>query len=289
MYRDKRFAIFLFSVGILSIVLIGYFGRDYYFLPLAEKYKSAYHGKLGPSGVWGHGLGVIGSFFMLLNFMYSWRKRYEFREKFGSLKTWLEFHMFVGLFGPTLIIYHSVFKFQNVIATISFVSMVIVVVTGIIGRYIYVQIPHNRYGAELDLKKMQEKEYKLTEILRIETQNDPGVMELCDKLCNFTFDKILNKFSLLFIIVKNDIQRIQQISMLAKKLRQNNISEDFIKRIVRTLNQRAALSRKIILWDSTHKLLDFWRVLHKKLSWVLFITLAVHVLVTMLFGFTWVF
>lgn len=289
MYRDKRFAIFLFSAGILSIILIGYFGRDYYFLPLAEKYKSELHDRFGPSGLWGHGLGVIGSVFMLLNFMYSWRKRYEFREKFGSLKAWLEFHMFVGLFGPTLIIYHSIFKFHNVIATISFFSMLIVVVTGIIGRYIYVQIPHNRYGAELDLKKMQEKESKLSQILRIETQNDQGIVELCDRLCNYTFDEKLTGIPLLFTIVRNDIQRKQQLSALVKKLRGKSISEDFVKRIVRTMKQKAVLSRRIILWDSTHKLLDFWRILHKKLSWVLFIALAVHVLVTMLFGFTWVF
>jgi len=288
-YRDKRFAIFLFTFGILSIILIGYLGRDYYFLPLAEKYKSELHSKFGPSGLWGHGLGIIGSIIMLLNFMYSWRKRYEFKEKFGSLKLWLEFHMFVGLFGPTLILYHSAFKFQGVIATVSFFSMVIVVITGIIGRYIYVQIPHNRYGAELDLAQLEEKEKKLTEILKVEIQNDKELLELCDWICHDAIDKENRNFSLLAAIIKDDIQRQRQISMLARKLRERNIAEDFVKRITRTMKQKSLLARKIVLWDSTHKLLDFWRVLHKKLSWVLFITLAIHVLVTMLFGFTWIF
>jgi hypothetical protein len=167
--------------------------------------------------------------------------------------------------------------------------MVIVVITGIIGRYIYVQIPHNRYGAELNLAQLKEKEKKLTEILKLEIQNDKELLKLCDNICHDAIDKEQRKLFLLFAMFKDDIQRRRNVAMLAGKLREKNISEDFVKRIKRTMKQKSLLSRKIILWDSTHKLLDFWRVLHKKLSWVLFITLAVHVLVTMLFGFTWVF
>lgn len=288
MYRDKIFATVLFAVGILSLITIGYFGRDYYFLPLAEKYSSAQHSTFGPSGMWGHGLGIIGSLFMLLNFLYSWRKRNEFNEKLGSLKGWLEFHMFVGLFGPTLIIYHSVFKFNGLIAATSFFSMVIVVLSGIIGRYIYVQIPRTISGAELSLADLEVDATRLRTILSVEFQDDEGLQLHCEQLCHFTAEKNYRDFGLIWTIFKNDLARRKQLSVLLQDLRNKNISEISIKRIARTVRQQSLLTRKIVLWVRTHKLLDSWRIVHKKLSWLLFATMIVHVLVTLLFGFVWI-
>jgi len=289
MYKDNRFAIFLFTFGLLSIILIGWLGHDYYFLPLAEKYKSVHHEKLGPSGIWGHGLGVIGSIIMLLNFLYSWRKRNEFNEKLGSLKHWLEFHMFVGLFGPILIIYHSVFKFQGIIATICFFSLVIVVISGIIGRYIYVQVPHNISGLELSLAELELENNRLTEILRTETQNDPVILKLCEEICGAEFNRDEKKLPLLVTLVKSDLQRRKHLNQFMDVLKEKGFSRMFLYEIMGVARQKAITSRRINLWESTHKLLDTWRIIHKKLSWLLFITLTIHVLVTILFGFTWVF
>ena len=67
MYRDKYFALFLFGVGALALITIGYIGREYYFLSLPEKYQSALHPEMGPSSLWGHGLGIIGSVLMSLH------------------------------------------------------------------------------------------------------------------------------------------------------------------------------------------------------------------------------
>lgn len=288
MYRDKIFATVLFAVGILTLIIIGYVGRDYYFLPLTEKYNSGQHSTFGPSGLWGHGLGIIGSLFMLLNFLYSWRKRFEFNEKLGSLKGWLELHMFVGLFGPTLIIYHSVFKFNGLVAAISFFSMVIVVLSGIIGRYIYVQIPHKISGAELSLAELGEDATRLRTLLGVEFQGDEILQQHCERLCQFSTDKNSRDWGLIWTIFKNDLARRKQLSVLLQDLRKKNISEISIKRIARTVRQQSLLTRKIVLWVRTHKLLDSWRIVHKKLSWLLFATMIVHVLVTLLFGFVWI-
>ena len=289
MYRDKIFAILLFSFGVLSLIVIGYVGRDYYFLPLADKYNSELHNIFGPSGLWGHGLGIIGSVLMILNFMYSWRKRFEFKEKLGSLKGWLEFHMFVGLFGPTLIIYHSAFKFNGIIASISFFSMVVVVISGIIGRYLYVQIPHNISGTELSLAELEEDATHLKSILNVEFAHDVTLQAHCEQLCNFKFEKSNGSLGLIRTLIKNDLDRRKKLSLMISELRNRNVSENSIQRITRTVKQQLQLTRNIVLWANLHKLLDTWRILHKKLSWVLFATLLVHVVVTILFGFVWIF
>ena len=290
MYRDKYFALFLFGVGALALITIGYIGREYYFLSLPEKYQSALHPEMGPSSRWGHGLGIIGSVLMLLNFLYSWRKRNEFNEKFGRLKVWLEFHMFVGLFGPTLILYHSAFKLQGIVAVVCFVSMIIVVLSGIIGRYIYVQIPRHINGAEFSLSELQEREQQLTDILAIETRQDPAVNSLCQNICQRRdSDLQLGTLAMLAHILQAHWRSRRQLQELIGLLQQNQATAEYVPRIHATAKERLHLARKTALWKGAHRLLETWRFLHKKLSWLLFITLAVHILVTLLFGFTWIF
>jgi hypothetical protein len=290
MYRDKYFALFLFGFGALVLITIGYIGREYYFLSLPEKYQSDLHQAMGPSGRWGHGLGIIGSVLMLLNFLYSWRKRNEFNEKFGRLKVWLEFHMFVGLFGPTLILYHSAFKLQGIVAVVCFVSMIIVVLSGIIGRYIYVQIPRHINGAEFGLAELQEREQQLTEILHIETRQDPVVSRLCQDICQSKeVDPRTGTLAMLTHILKAHWRSRRQLHALIAHLQQDQTTAEFVPRIHATVKKRLHLARKTALWKGAHRLLDTWRFLHKKLSWLLFITLAIHILVTLLFGFTWIF
>jgi hypothetical protein len=290
MYRDKYFALFLFGFGALVLFTIGYIGREYYFLSLPEKYQSDLHHEMGPSGRWGHGLGIIGSVLMLLNFLYSWRKRNEFNEKFGRLKTWLEFHMFVGLFGPTLILYHSAFKLQGIVAVVCFVSMIIVVVSGIIGRYIYVQIPRHINGAEFNLAELKEREEQLTDILTIETRQDPAVSRLCQDLCQSKEVAVPSgTLPMLMHILKAHWRSRRQMQKLIALLQQDRTTAEYVPRIRGTVTERLNLARKITMWKGAHRLLDTWRFLHKKLSWLLFITLAIHILVTLLFGFTWIF
>lgn len=290
MDKDKLFAYILFGAGIITVGLIGWIGRGYYFLPLTLKYQSSLHEVFGPSGLVGHGLGIIGSVLMLLNFMYSWRKRYEFKEKLGGLKFWLYFHMFVGLLGPALIIYHSAFKFHGIIATTSFFSMVTVVISGIIGRYIYIQIPRTIGGLELSLYELQEEYRRLSGALTSQVQNDSEIEQYCDELCSDPSPTSGDKnFHILWLLLKNDWQRRKKLTQFAALLKSKGFSENFLKEILSVARQKIRTHERMVMWESTHRLLDSWRFIHKKLSWLLFITMTVHVLVTLLFGFTWIF
>ncbi len=289
MDKDKLFAWFLFTTGILASVLIGWIGKNYYFLPLTAKYQSPLHETFGPSGIWGHGLGIIGSVLMLMNFFYSWRKRYEFKEKLGSLKFWLYFHMFVGLLGPTLILYHSAFKFHGIIATTSFFSMVTVVISGIIGRYIYIQVPRTIGGLEITLWELEEEYRQISATLRKQLKNDMELLKKCNEICTVNSYTGEKKLQILWNLLKNDWQRRKQLHGYFNLLRDKGFSQTYLEQVMNLVKQKLTTHQRIVMWEGTHKLLDGWRFLHKKLSWVLFITMTIHVLVTVLFGFTWVF
>lgn len=84
-------------------------------------------------------LGWVGLGLMVIMNVYSFRKRFAFMNGFGPLGAWLNFHIFCGILGPTLIFFHCGFKVRGVVG-ISFWSMVISFSSGIIGRYFFTQI-----------------------------------------------------------------------------------------------------------------------------------------------------
>ena len=136
-----------FAVGVF--VFLAFLGGKYYSTPIEERFFHQQNEILKPSGIVGHGLGIAGSLFMLIGvFSYMIRKRIRIFQRFGILKHWLEFHIFLCSLGPILVLYHTSFKFGGLVA-VSFWSMVAVVFSGIIGRFIYLQIPRTIEGREM--------------------------------------------------------------------------------------------------------------------------------------------
>jgi hypothetical protein len=106
------------------------------------------HEDLKPGGIVGHGTGVIGSLMMLLLLLYSIRKRFRFMRGRGDIGYWLNYHIWLGITGPLLVIFHSAFKLHGIIV-ISFWSMVGVALSGVFGRFLYLQIPRAESGDDL--------------------------------------------------------------------------------------------------------------------------------------------
>ncbi|HRZ78327.1 MAG TPA: hypothetical protein P5248_13210, partial [Bacteroidales bacterium] len=159
-------------LGLLSAVVVAslFFlilnGMEYYRLPLEERYFHDGHVSLKPSGALGHGLGILGSLLMLVGVSsYMARKRWRSLSRLGLLKHWLEFHIFLCTLGPIMVLFHTSFKFGGIVA-VSFWSMVAVFLSGIVGRFIYIQIPRSIEGRELSLHEVRSLRSDLGEALR---------------------------------------------------------------------------------------------------------------------------
>ncbi len=96
----------------------------------------------------GHAMGVVGMALMLATeTLYSLRKRAR-RVHVGRLNRWLSVHIFMGIFGPYLVLLHSAWAFNGV-AGAAMLMTVLVVISGFVGRYIYTRIPRSADGSEL--------------------------------------------------------------------------------------------------------------------------------------------
>jgi len=255
-----RISIILYSLIVLSsIIVLTYIGFTYYNKPIEERFFDPNYALLKPSGLLGHGLGIIGSLLIVFGlFSYMIRKRFKIFARVGVLKYWLEFHIFLCTLGTILVVFHTTFKFGGLVS-IGFWSMAIVWTSGVIGRYIYIQIPRTIEGRELTLKEIQD--YK--------TELDTELM---------------NKYQI-------DISEIKTTNFSSKRLKliSRDISGEEFKKIKRIIRSEKRISRRIDRLDRMQNLFKYWHVAHLPFALILLIIMVIHIAVVLTFGYKWIF
>jgi hypothetical protein len=108
------------------------------------------------SGV-GFYLGVIGTLMMVALLAYPLRKHVRAMQRWGQLKHWFRVHMWLGILGPLLVLFHSTFHIRSTNGAVALFSMLFVVGSGIVGRFVYTQIHYGLYGRRITLGKLQEE------------------------------------------------------------------------------------------------------------------------------------
>ena len=93
--------------------------------------------------------GYVGSVLMLISILYAPLRRLRFFRRIASNTMWFDFHMMAGTMGPMFIILHTALKLDNWVSA-AFWSMIIVVISGVVGRYLYTQVPDLLNGRELE-------------------------------------------------------------------------------------------------------------------------------------------
>lgn len=277
----------LAGIVILTTIYLAYKGASYYSTSLEERFYHPDHEHFKPSGLFGHGLGIIGTFLILVGVvMYLVRKRYKVLARFGRLKYWLEFHIFLCSLGPVMILFHTAFKFGGIVS-IAFWSMVAVVLSGVIGRYIYIQIPRSIEGEELSLNEVKQMKTNIGEILK-------GSYQLNETAFNtiLVSTQIHNQNTggnSLSGMVKKFFEDRKTISSIKKTLRQNSLARRDIRKVVGLVKNEISLNNRIDRLQTMQKLFKYWHVAHLPFAIIMLVIVVVHVCITLAFGATWIF
>ncbi len=114
-----------------------------------------------------------------------------------------------------LVLYHTAFKFGGIVS-VSFWSMVLVVLSGVVGRFIYVQIPRTIQGQELGINAMNDlKENLASKVTKAidfdgKTLDDFKVITSTERYREFSIIKAL-------LFIPNDYFKIRSILRKIKK------------------------------------------------------------------------
>jgi len=87
--------------------------------------------------------------------IYPLRKRFRMLAVLGPLKHWFRFHIVAGIAGPLIVLFHSTFHVGSFNAAIALACMLLVVASGLVGRFIYRKIHHGLYGSRATATDLQ--------------------------------------------------------------------------------------------------------------------------------------
>jgi hypothetical protein len=276
--------------GLLWLAIVvgpGFLGWEYYNAALHDRAYMEIHELLKPTGLIGHGYGVMGTLFLVIGVgTYSLRKRISYFQNWGKLRNWLRFHIFLCTSGPALVLWHTTFKFKGIVA-VSFWSMVVVVLSGVLGRYVYNRIPKTENGHFRNLEDLRKEQEDLWNTITHTYSFSPGQLKTLG-LDGFTF-QYQNPWKALLSTLFFDLKKITRIRSDKRFLSDLSLPDSQLKRTARLLSDFRWKTRQLYLLQPLQKVFTYWHIFHIPLATLMFLILAVHIAVAVAFGYTWIF
>jgi hypothetical protein len=279
-----------YAAGLCLVLAVLVTGLPYYLLPLVERPHSDMHTQLKPAGIWGHGLGIIGSAMVLLLLLYSARKRLLMGLRFGTLRRWLDIHIFFGIMGPLLITLHTAMKFSGIVS-ISYFSMLAVAISGVFGRYVYMQIPRDARGHALGLEEARKLVAGIQKTLVEDLDASPEAIGVIEEFASRAGATAGSKFRGILVSLRDDLTINRRARRLRRRLTggPNPVPKNLVNQVISLARESSILQRRVVLLESMSDLLHYWHVFHKPFAYVMLFIMVIHVGVAVAFGYTWIF
>jgi hypothetical protein len=250
---------------------------------------------LRPSGPIGLYLGFMGVALFVGIFLYPIRKHWAWLATKGSTRHWLDIHVLMGLTAPFIIAFHSSLKFRG-IAGMAFWIMFAVSVSGVVGRYLYSQIPRRVTTAELSMKELQELQEGLAQ--QLATQNLLPAADL-RALLRMPDAKRVAKLPIVIALVYMlilDVIRVFRVAALRRHALSMSESLTTLAGFLPTRNrelekaihaaaEEAALSKRVLFLSRSQKVFHLWHVVHKPFSYAFAVLALVHIGLQFVLGY----
>jgi hypothetical protein len=266
---------------VVATVLFAFGGWEYYRAPLASRVYLPQHRLLRPSGPVGLTLGIAGAVAMLSTLPYAIRKRWRRLAKLGSMRGWLEVHIFFGVVGPILITLHTSFKFNGLISA-GYWLMMAVWASGFVGRYLYVRIPKSIRGAELSRQEIEAHLQGLRQ--QMETASPSRALRETLDAFHGSLEapgRAAGWWDLFF----GELRVRARLLTLRRQLRGSGVDSAHAAAAIALAAERIAITRRLVHLQRTRHLFELWHVFHRPLVSALFVIVALHIGIAVYFGY----
>lgn len=264
--------------GLLTLLAVGW---NYYATPVHLRPLHHLHEALRPSSPLGLGLGIGGAGLMLASMSYVIRKHLLSPGKRGSLQAWMGFHILTGFLGPAVVLFHAAFIPRSALGLLAFSAMLIVVVSGVVGRYILVQLPRSVEGRDLELPEIQNrlKAYR-SELLAHYVAPD---------LLRLSVERSRRRewfwlYYALTGIVLGDRQSRRDYEKMIATIDPGARTRDSGQRLLVIARKFCRERQWLFRYRELKRLMNAWRFFHQWMAIVLAAAVVFHVIVALLFG-----
>jgi hypothetical protein len=238
----------------------------------------------------GYWLGVAGGISMLLLFTYPIRKRWRVTYSWGASKYWFMAHMVLGIMGPWLILLHSTFHIGSTNAAVALFSMIIVALSGVIGRFLYVRLHAGLRGEKASLADLRARLGQEHQAADATLQTMPGVLQ---GLQRFEHDALAapgmrgaGHLWRLFVLPIRRQRMAQQCKAEAKQRIKQAVAEGTWTRSQALEGYRASCAQidrytlsvqRVAQFQTFEYLFSLWHVAHVPFVWIMVLCALFHV------------
>ena len=262
-------------------------GLPYYLLERAERVRHPAHAWLRPSGAIGLGLGITGFALFLFMWLYPLRKRFRWLGFTGAIARWLDIHIAAGLALPVLIAVHAGWRFEGLIG-LGYAALILVCLSGVIGRYLYVRIPRSQSGIELTIDDVASERRALITEIAFALHLDPLAVERALAIDARSYAR-LDPGRTLLRMLADDWARRRAMGALARRWAlprtgASPIDRRRLQHVMRLARRELALSQQVRMLETTRYLFGFWHVAHRPVAITALLAVVIHVVVAVAVG-----
>jgi hypothetical protein len=294
--RGHRIRVYVMSLAAIGLVTtLAVRGFDYYWLGVADRPLSPKHALLRPSGLVGINLGIFGTILFFAIYLYYFRKRWKWLGRIGISKHWLDIHVVLGLTAPAIIAFHAAFKFRGM-AGMAFWIMMMVALSGVVGRYLYAQIPRNLTTAELSWQELESLRRELESQLSGQKLMPPGDVRATLRLPLPERARQMSLLSALGAMLLLDLSRPVQVASLRRRvlgfwgtlrtlfglLPSGNRELEHSIGVVRG---QSTLAKKMLFLSRSQQVFNLWHVVHRPFSYAFAVLACIHIVTAILLGY----
>jgi hypothetical protein len=259
----------------------------YYIESPAARVRDTFHHALRPAGPVGLSFGILGLAMFVFMWLYPLRKRVKRLKGLGAMGQWLRIHVLVGLALPVVVAVHASWQFRGLIG-LGYAAMTLVILSGIIGRYIYSHIPRQRNGLELTRDEVTSERRALLTTIAAESGLDPSEIERTLTL-GPAHDAGPTARGALARMIADDLARRRALAALRRLWshpQPDHPAPDpqTLKNTIRLARREIALNQQVRMLEATQRVFGWWHVAHLPVAITAVIAILVHVLVAVLVG-----
>ena len=265
----------LFSGVVIAALWIGWVNRED-------------NGLTPESGV-GYWLGIAGGSLMLLLLLYPLRKRIKGLRALGTVGFWFRSHMILGVVGPVLVLWHANFRLGSINSNVALVAMLVVAVSGVVGRYLYSKIHLGLYGRKAEVQEILADADALKEAIGVDRSVADRLVEQLSafaQLGTMTPKSVLSGFLLVpAISVRASVVRLRLIADARRAITAEGKRLGWSRKIKRRrlagvaelVTLHVAAVRKAAVFAFYERLFRLWHVFHLPLFFLLVIAATIHI------------
>ncbi len=240
----------------------------------------------------GYYLGIIGVVLMFLLFVYPLRKRIHSLAFLGGNKLWFRLHIAFGIVGPVFILFHANFDSGSLNSQIALFSMIIVALSGIVGRYIYLRFHYGLSGQVVSLAKLIEdfeqdkKELDINKLLADLPDAKKELFSFAERMltppgsliksiariiiAGWQAQFIRRKIKRIVAVYLRDLPDTNSLSFVQRR----KIQGEFRKRI----SHFFTLAFRVTKYNFYERSFSLWHVLHIPLVFLMAVAVVVHII-----------